>query len=721
MDDSSEKYSLLKDKIKEYFEKENNLDKLISVQIDKVKKLGNLGIEVKNIEYKVNRFKDVLQHKCKKCQMKMLDDLLNSRAKTPEHIKSRSYITSCDEMNKSHICNESNINKNSVISKKYNNNKSKNAISERPLTPTPEIRKKTYYNKTPIRKNNVINNNNTKHIKCQTSLSPCIKKKNESSKSPINNKNKETKNKTKQLKSIALNNIISKRTVSPLPLSSKSNNNNNPKTIPSKPSLSPSIRKSPSPSSKANNNLKERKTKTYINKPIKSTNKSPKNCSQKETKKLNTIQISSTKQNKSLLNTQNTSTLTPTKHKPNNNSDAEILLQKTRIIKKINKPLQNSTKLKSNINQTLSSNYIIESLPPTPSPIDSFLNDCNHTNNNTHTTHQGKDNQMMMDNILFQHNPNIQLSLEDEIPLSVSVKLSSQHPSIIKEESENEDIEFYNNSNINININNNITESNILIQESINLSTNKNSIDNTITTSTTLSNNKIAFMLMVESNYLPYQQNVNLILNSPFLYNELSFKPVLQFKLTQMNQCLSQLTNYINDHDISIFNKPFRYSSPTQSNLYLINKDDETYLTTKSQSKNILNLITIIYIILNENYMKIPTQNLIIHMVNTLFKKYNVDSIKMLLLYIIPQKTDISSEQMSQMRMLITENANIFSMCENNNNISKIGLYISLCIKEYYNYVNTQFNDGVTLFQIQNAIQDKETLETKINYLSNYL
>jgi hypothetical protein len=78
---------------------------------------------------------------------------------------------------------------------------------------------------------------------------------------------------------------------------------------------------------------------------------------------------------------------------------------------------------------------------------------------------------------------------------------------------------------------------------------------------------------------------------------------------------------------------------------------------------------------------------------------------------------------MSQMRMLITENTNIFSICENNtnNNISKIGSYISLCIKEYYNYVNTQFNDGVTLFQIQNAIQDKETLETKINYLSNYL
>jgi hypothetical protein len=93
----------------------------------------------------------------------------------------------------------------------------------------------------------------------------------------------------------------------------------------------------------------------------------------------------------------------------------------------------------------------------------------------------------------------------------------------------------------------------------------------------------------------------------------------------------------------------------------------------------------------------------------------------MLLLYIIPQKTDISSEQMSQMRMLITENTNIFSICETNNNISKIGSYISLCIKEYYNYVNTQFNDGVTLFQIQNAIQDKETLETKINYLSNYL
>ena len=60
-------------------------------------------------------------------------------------------------------------------------------------------------------------------------------------------------------------------------------------------------------------------------------------------------------------------------------------------------------------------------------------------------------------------------------------------------------------------------------------------------------------------------------------------------------------------------------------------KEDEYVLSHKVQPKEVLNLFTIIYIILNENYFKIPTQNLILNLVNILLKKYQVDSISILL------------------------------------------------------------------------------------------
>ena len=78
---------------------------------------------------------------------------------------------------------------------------------------------------------------------------------------------------------------------------------------------------------------------------------------------------------------------------------------------------------------------------------------------------------------------------------------------------------------------------------------------------------------------------------------------------------------------ISQFNKPLIFSSTTQSSLNLIKKEDEYVLSHKIQPKEVLNLFTIIYIILDENYFKIPTQNLILNLVNVLLKKYNVDSI----------------------------------------------------------------------------------------------
>ena len=57
---------------------------------------------------------------------------------------------------------------------------------------------------------------------------------------------------------------------------------------------------------------------------------------------------------------------------------------------------------------------------------------------------------------------------------------------------------------------------------------------------------------------------------------------------------------------------------------------EEIDLCTKIPSKEVINLFTIIYIILEENYLHIPTANLIINLSQTIMPKLNVNSISKL-------------------------------------------------------------------------------------------
>jgi hypothetical protein len=57
----------------------------------------------------------------------------------------------------------------------------------------------------------------------------------------------------------------------------------------------------------------------------------------------------------------------------------------------------------------------------------------------------------------------------------------------------------------------------------------------------------------------------------------------------------------------------------------------------------VINLFTIIYIILNENYLEIPTQSLILNLSQVILKKYNVNSIsKNILIYFYLYRTIIN-------------------------------------------------------------------------------
>ena len=78
---------------------------------------------------------------------------------------------------------------------------------------------------------------------------------------------------------------------------------------------------------------------------------------------------------------------------------------------------------------------------------------------------------------------------------------------------------------------------------------------------------------------------------------------------------------------MNIFSKPFRYTNETFLGIKKITEQEEIDLCGKIPSKKIINLFTIIYIILEESYLQIPTANLIINLSQVIMPKLNVHSI----------------------------------------------------------------------------------------------
>lgn len=231
---------------------------------------------------------------------------------------------------------------------------------------------------------------------------------------------------------------------------------------------------------------------------------------------------------------------------------------------------------------------------------------------------------------------------------------------------------------------------------------------------------KKAFCLALRSGFFSIDFKISLVFNTPFLYHQFTKKSLIEEKIKYIKVILKKINNFISAHDPSIFNKDFQFSSSAISGMNLIKKEDEIALCKKTQPKEIINLFTIIYIILNENYFKIPTQSIILNLEKTILKKYEVASIKDLILKIIPQKTELSNDQIKLITQFKEDFPRLFSVSDLNK-LSKVGAYISFCLSEFYDYVNAQFSDGVTLFQVKSAMSDRKLLEEKIEFLEKYL
>ena len=74
------------------------------------------------------------------------------------------------------------------------------------------------------------------------------------------------------------------------------------------------------------------------------------------------------------------------------------------------------------------------------------------------------------------------------------------------------------------------------------------------------------------------------------------------------------------------------YTQETFKGIKKITEKEEIDLCSKVPSKEIINLFTIIYIILDESYLQIPTSSLIINLSQIIMPKLNVYSISKFIL-----------------------------------------------------------------------------------------
>ena len=79
-------------------------------------------------------------------------------------------------------------------------------------------------------------------------------------------------------------------------------------------------------------------------------------------------------------------------------------------------------------------------------------------------------------------------------------------------------------------------------------------------------------------------------------------------------------------------------------------------MITESQPKEVIQLFTILYIILNEKYSDISSNTLINNFMSNVIKKYNENSINSLFLNVLPTKTNLSTDQIKAISKIKEDN-----------------------------------------------------------------
>ena len=83
----------------------------------------------------------------------------------------------------------------------------------------------------------------------------------------------------------------------------------------------------------------------------------------------------------------------------------------------------------------------------------------------------------------------------------------------------------------------------------------------------------------------------------------------------------------------------------------------------------------------------------------------------------MPNKTKLSPSQILKISHIKRENPEIFD--NSKGNLNDLEKRICIALEEFYNFVNAEFPDGTSLFEVNIAIDKKKKIENKINMLKS--
>lgn len=142
---------------------------------------------------------------------------------------------------------------------------------------------------------------------------------------------------------------------------------------------------------------------------------------------------------------------------------------------------------------------------------------------------------------------------------------------------------------------------------------------------------------------------------------------------------------------------------------FISKKDSESLKFLKLENDHLINLIKIIYILLNLNFDSVKREELLLNLFNKIFKNYNIDHIskhnkfknlELLFTQIICHNLLLSNNQIFQINDIIQKDKNVFEF----STISKLSKPLSsltFILKEMIEFSTLTNNNGVLICQLR--------------------
>ena len=228
------------------------------------------------------------------------------------------------------------------------------------------------------------------------------------------------------------------------------------------------------------------------------------------------------------------------------------------------------------------------------------------------------------------------------------------------------------------------------------------------------SNKKVfALYKLLNSGFFDIKSKIKFIYINKELYNIFDKNELKKQLLSNYEDEYKKYTLIINKYDL----KPFVPDTIMQNSLNFLTKDEEKKLLSNEQKIEIINIFKFLLLIIGEDISKIEDKNIINYTFNDIYSKYNVTNIKDLVLKIALEKLQkIKLQQIESINNLINNKEDLLSpamLFRLNKSVS----YMTFILRDFYNYLFLQTEDGTKLYEIRAGIQDYDSLGNKIKKL----